>query len=103
MRGFKSPDGIHIQRIAKTLSCPMCNPSRGCGGCRIANGYRQGTPNGVRGCGRERPRATDMEALTGFGRIRKRAHHRLAEIDDDIRKAEEVFRYDLSFLRRLET
>ncbi|MBR4911701.1 MAG: hypothetical protein IKZ54_02520 [Bacteroidales bacterium] len=27
----------------------MCNPSRGCGGCRIANGYREGTPNGVRG------------------------------------------------------
>ncbi|MDD6186093.1 MAG: hypothetical protein PUB29_10780 [Bacteroidales bacterium] len=26
----------------------MCNPSRGCGGCRIANGYRQGTPDGVR-------------------------------------------------------
>ena len=58
---------------------------------------------GFGGRGRERPRATDMEALTGFGRIRKRAHHRFAEIDDDIRKAEEVFRYDLSFLRRLET
>ena len=50
----------------------MCNPSRGCGGCRIANGYRQGTPNGVRGRGRERPRATDMEALTGLGGMRER-------------------------------
>ena len=75
----------------------MCNPSRGCGGRRIANGYRQGTPNGVRGRGRERPRATDMEALTGLGGIRKRAHHRPAEIDEDIRKAEDVLCHDLSF------
>ena len=75
----------------------MCNPSRGCGGCRIANGYRQGTPNGVRGRGRERPRVTDMEALTGFGRIRKRAHRRFAEINSDIRKAEALLRHALSF------
>ncbi|MBR4647826.1 MAG: hypothetical protein IKO75_12000 [Bacteroidales bacterium] len=96
MHGFKSPEGIHVQRVAETLLCPMCNPSRGCGDCRIANGYRQGTPNGVRGRGRERPRATDMEALTGLGGIRKRAHHRFAEIDGDIRKAEALLRHNLS-------
>ena len=49
------------------------------------------------GCGRERPRATEMEALTGLGGIRKRAHHRFAEIDDDIRKAEALLRHNLSF------
>ena len=79
----------------------MCNPSRGCGGRRIANGYRQGTPDRGSGCGRERPRVTEMEALTGFGRIRKRAHHRFAEIDEEIRKAENVLRHDLSFRRQL--
>ena len=46
---------------------------------------------------RERPRATEMEALTGLGGIRKRAHHRPAEIDEDIRKAKDVLPHDLSF------
>ena len=55
----------------------MCNPSRGCGECRIANGYREGTPNGVRGRGRERPRATEMEALTGLDGMRERTNRRL--------------------------
>lgn len=76
MSGFKSPEGIHIQRVTETLSCPMCNPSRGCGGRRIANGYREGTPNGVRRRGRERPRAIEMEALTGLDGMRERTHRR---------------------------
>ena len=37
-----------------------------------------------------------MEALTGVGGIRKRAHHRFAEIDGDIRKAEALLRHNLS-------
>ena len=75
----------------------MCNPSRGCGECRIANGYRQGTPNGVRGRGRERPRVTEMEALTGLERMQERTHHRFAEINDDIHKTEALLRHNLSF------
>ena len=59
------------------------------------------TGNPLTGCGRERPRATDMEALTGLGGIRKRAHHRPAEIDEDIRKAEDVLCHDLTFRRLL--
>ena len=51
--------------------------------------------------GRERPRATEMEALTGLGGIRKRAHHRPAEIDEDIRKSEDVLCHDLSFRGQL--
>ena len=76
----------------------MCNPSRGCGECRIDNVYSQGTPNGVRG-GRvwERSRATEMEALTGLGGIRERTRCLLAEIDTDIRHVEEALRNDLSF------
>ena len=42
-----------------------------------------------------------MEALTGLGGIWKRAHHRPAEIDEDIRKAEDVLCHDLSFRRLL--
>ena len=52
---------------------------------------------GFEGRGRERPCATEMEALTGLERMQERTHHRFAEIDDDIRKAEEVLRHDLSF------
>ena len=38
-----------------------------------------------------------MEALTGLGGIRERTHHRPAEINADIRKAEALLRHDLSF------
>ena len=45
----------------------------------------------------ERPRATDMEAQTGLGGMRERTRCRLAEIDDDICKAEALLRHNLSF------
>ena len=61
------------------------------------NGYRAEYV----GRGRERPRATEMEALTGLGGIRERARCRLSEIDEEIRKAENVLRHDLSFRRQL--
>ena len=34
-------------------------------------------PDGVRGCGRERSRATEMEALTGLGGMQEQTYHRL--------------------------
>ena len=98
--------------LVEALVCGVNHPRQGmpvCSGCPRAVSNPQPTATdrepltGFGGRGRERPLATDMETLTGFGRIRKRAHHRTAEINDDIRKAEEVFRHDLSFRRRLET
>jgi len=97
MSGFKSPEGIHIQRVAETLSCPMCNPSRGCGAAASPTATDRKPLTGFGGCGRERPRATEMEALTGLGGIRKRTRCLLAEIDTDIRYVEEALRNGLSF------
>jgi hypothetical protein len=45
--------------VVRMSLCLMCNPIRGCGGCRIANGYRQGTPDGVR------EDSVPIEALVG--------------------------------------
>jgi hypothetical protein len=42
-----------------------------------------------------------MEAQTGLGGMRKRTRCHLAEIDDDIRKAEALLCHDLSFRRLL--
>ncbi len=41
--------------------------------------------------------ATDREILTKFRGTRERTHHRPAEINDDIRKAEALLRHNLSF------
>lgn len=42
-------------------------------------------------------KATVMEAPTGVGGVRKQTNLRLAEIDEEIRKAEDVLVHDLSF------
>ena len=52
---------------------------------------------GFGGRGQERPRATEMEARQGLGRMRERTHRLLAEIDTDLRHVEEALRHDLSF------
>ena len=76
---------------------PDMQPLTGLWGLPHRQRLQRGNPSRGSGHGRERPRATDMEALTGLGGMQERTHHRPAEIDDDIRKTEDVLRHDLSF------
>ena len=74
---FQIPYGDSYSTGYRIIVVPDVQPLTGLWGLPHRQLLQTGNPpDGVRGYGRERPRATDMEALTGLDGMRERTHRR---------------------------